>query len=257
VHRDAYYTMGADHTACQDFAMVGSGLAVVSDGCSSSEGSDWGARLLAASAIRAHLAGAREDLAERAVHRAQKHVRVLGLPLSALDATLGIVDEIEGSIRARLWGDGAIVVRTAGKTLTHTIEFESGAPLYPSYLVEPELLRRWRQSFGDVARITGPDRGPHLHDVSRPFELRVPIEPGLLVAITTDGISAIRGRQGNVPPGAVAEELVAIPSLEGRFVTRRVRRMISRRRRDDGWVLHDDLAIAALCVPVSSPKEPA
>jgi hypothetical protein len=282
---DAYYALGAGHVICQDFALGGMSqhgepYAIVSDGCSSARHSEFGARLMAAVARRELQRGAPVDVG-RVLRAAWQLGRELGLPPSCLDATLLQAWVHAGRVHCLLAGDGVLAGRRRDGTLeAWAIEAPSGAPPYPSYLLEPGRLaaylatgperriRHWRgratpegargEEHCWLERITPgpPAAGLDPSEPAEGFLRRFDLALGdfELVMLLSDGAASFgRIAPGDpsrrcepVPLAAVLGQLLAIPSARGEFVVRRCRRFLASFCREQGWQHHDDLAVGAI-----------
>ena len=135
LHVDAHFARGRSHTVCQDYAVAGSRVAVISDGCSSAPHSDVGARLLA----HAALAAAPETFVSGAwLNAPQSTQRRMGLPAASLDATVVIASAGDDRVEVTMFGDGVVAARRCDGGLTL---IEVGFEATPS-------ARKIRQRFG-------------------------------------------------------------------------------------------------------------
>lgn len=145
------FVIGATHKVCQDYARSGvteDGLvyAIVCDGCSQTEDSDVGARLLARAAE--NRLGYQDDV-KGAVWDALTSV----YPDACLDATLLVATHTPGAsyIRVFAWGDGVIATRRRDGTGWHIwrIDYVKGAPAYQSYTLDPARLEAYAKMSND------------------------------------------------------------------------------------------------------------
>lgn len=147
---DTFYTIGATHQVCQDYALSGPSYAIVSDGCSSVKDSDWGSRLLTKSLdsiFKTKKTIQFEDLVE-ALRLSNLYAKMLDLEQECLAATLLCVYETEDGFHAYVSGDGFVVAKTiSGKLQIVEHEYESGAPFYLYYSLSPELIKSYKQAF--------------------------------------------------------------------------------------------------------------
>jgi hypothetical protein len=242
---DAHFVIGAAHGVCEDYAIArssedGRAIAVVSDGCSSSPGSDVGARVMAHCGVRS------PDMA-RVLRRADAIRRALGLPPHALDATLLRLDARRDGAVVHAWGDGFVLARRRDGTLeVHRIEYPSHAPAYPAYALNPARAEAYRAAGLGERRITsttGATADAHADAVVLSFDARAYD----LVAIASDGLAAVIDREhAHVPALDVAQALARLRSTRGAFVQRRLRRFATRDCAALGWTPTDDIALAAV-----------
>jgi hypothetical protein len=261
---DEFYTIGASHNVCQDYARAGrangrvSHFALVSDGCSSSADSDLGARFLVhAAEHRLRLFGSDYDHGWIA-HRAAAAVSLFGASPQCLDATLlsaFVVDDTQ--VRISIAGDGFIAARRRDGTLVTWEICDGGAPAYLSY----QLSRKRFESFLEAGyghrvitqRVAGLVSGRQAIRLSaKDFvsEIWLQVADYESVLLMSDGATSFEGP--GVSTHEIALELSAIKSSRGEFVKRRSKRFLSKYCKARGWVHQDDLAVAGLFLPEAS-----
>lgn len=160
MNTNAYYEIGSSHRNCEDYALSGiyndMAYTIVSDGCSSSEHSDVGARLLShiTKGVLIHLKdrGVINTPEYSSIFRElvlRKSIEVknsLGLPTDAFDATLLISTVLDDNIVNIAWGDGYVIYKTKdGKLITYGINFSTGAPYYLSYEMSPSKKQAYME----------------------------------------------------------------------------------------------------------------
>lgn len=259
---DAYFAKGKAHKVCEDYAFARPEVAVVSDGCSSSPDTDWGARFLCQSALlRAAGLGAWEEAGQAMMVDAKLMQESCRLPVDCLDATLlAIVPGAEPHVR--VWGDGVVVMRyrESGDLLVHIIEYDSNAPAYPSYLLSESRYAVYMANTGRAKRTLvlkhvnsgGTVAGESVTDLTGfPLDGDVlPIDPNLfdLVAVFTDGVQSFQRREGrHLVPVDVLEVLGHLNFRgQGEFVTRTMRWFLNKFCSKEGWQHTDDLGVAAM-----------
>ena len=181
----------------------------------------------------------------------------MGLPFTAedpgcLDATLAMAWRGPEAFEVMLAGDGVVAARRHDASLeVFVIECEGSAPPYPIYARQPARGAVWRAAVGG-SKVTryGPDAQP---DVQRragmdPLRLSLPTSDFDMVALFSDGVSSFMGPMGPVATLDVVRHLMAIRSPRGAFVTRRMRRFLSKTAPTAGWTHGDDVSMAAVAL---------
>lgn len=154
---DSYFEIGSTHEVCEDYAIVGNfkdiaqndiHYAIISDGCSSSDKVDVGARLLthaAESSIKSfyqcddfykNSSGEwiHRMVGESVLDKAKNCLSSLGnMDDTVLDATLlyAVTNGLNSYVQ--VYGDGCVIAKMKSKTIITTVTFETGAPFYLSY----------------------------------------------------------------------------------------------------------------------------
>lgn len=157
ISADHHFTIGEQHLKqgkpCQDYAISGEFenfcFAVVSDGCSSGQNTDVGARFTAlaaraaaAAVIKNFLAGNHDafddglaeeiDIEQHIIQRGT--YRMLGLKKEDMLATCLYLCFSKNSGIAHLLGDGVLAWKSAeGQIVMRRLEWSENAPLYPIY----------------------------------------------------------------------------------------------------------------------------
>lgn len=254
MNTDAFFTMGREHTVCQDYALAGPDFIAVSDGCSQSTHSDFGARFMCRMAA-IHGPGL-------AAAEAAKLFEPLRLHIDALNATLLFAKMSQDAqwVDESIHGDGVIAARfrdpAHGKRLIISRSFPSGAPLYPSYDLTPERRAQyhaeygtevvtlnetthrsdsWAQTIGDGAGVAAFSSQVELFD---------------LVLLLSDGALSFRrpaadGGTEAVPLNEIVDAMLDIKTNDGNFIVRRAKRFLRDVGRL-GWFHNDDFAVAAM-----------
>ncbi len=252
---DSMYAIGRGHQVCEDYASSGKDFAVLSDGCSSSQDTDLGARyLVSASASYFHLHGSSGFAPRWVITRASQAASWLGSTPSCLDATLLVAHRKDNSILLTAAGDGVLAIRhTSGALTTFHID-DGGAPAYLSYLLDGARRSAYAAA-GYAERVVTVFRD---HVVvarvplqfSTQFVLRLHLDTQGIEAVFlfSDGVSSFTTGGEPVPEQEVIAELCAIKGYRGEFVRRRMGRFLGKTCEQRGWHHHDDLAMAALYV---------
>lgn len=154
---DTFYTIGATHQVCQDFALTdGNTYVIVSDGCSSAKDSDWGSRLLAKAMEESfrmkaslNLPNMPSTLILNSIDLAASFASLLKLNRECLAATLIAAYKTEDGIHAFISGDGSIVAKSGNKLQVIDHNYESGAPYYLYYSLDTNLKISYKLAFGN------------------------------------------------------------------------------------------------------------
>lgn len=252
---DASFAIGHRHRVCEDYAVAGRGLggafAIVSDGCSSSPQSDFGARLLSAAAARELALGTMST--STVLGAAARAAKAVGLAASALDATLLCAYRAGEEVHVLASGDGVVAaVDDWGTIEAWAIRHPSGAPAYLSYQLDGERRAAYLRDHhhrevhelfgGQTARVVATS----LFDSPYVWRMTLPASRFPVVAVLSDGAESFRGDEGAVPLARVLTRLLDFKVLRGEFVARRMRRFLTRECSDLGWRHDDDLAMAAI-----------
>lgn len=272
VNSDSFFTIGTSHVSqglpCQDYALTtegvtpGSHVAIIADGCSSSDNTDIGARVLAhrfkGVLRRSGLSQFNDELDFGFLAKSgqQLLLQELLLPETCLDASLCYVKyspETYLDILAVVLGDGAVFVnyRNGGFELI-IVDWALNTPPYVSYLCNPkrkfELLQTKQQ--GMVTRIFGKNfeqssimhRVVHMEDsFNGDLSWKYSSDEVISVSVMSDGIQQL----GELSSMYAACELNHFKNFEGDFVKRRVIRALRDAAKHDNHPF-DDVSIATL-----------
>jgi len=146
IQTDIFLNTGSSKKICEDYIIQGYDpvpFVILADGCSSSNGTEMGSRILCHLA-KQYLRYRRDDLhsinykklGNWVIHNAELTIRQLGLSISCLDATLIIAYTIDNIIKLFMYGDGAIFTKEQGVIKTWKFDFTGNAPYYLSYLID-------------------------------------------------------------------------------------------------------------------------
>lgn len=287
-----YLEIGSSHDDCQDFAISGMinptlAYAILSDGCSASHDIcrevDFGARLIAYSARKLILDRYKTTtsldarFSDEDVHAfltktalmAEEQRKFFGLHPTAIDATLLILISDGNRHNVVIYGDGGFVYRRDGeKTLNYrNVNFESGAPFYPSYSLDLKRLDAYNQTFGRPY-------GVRLHSLAiaedgSKQKSDLALEPSYtnwfykqtsftlegkipFIALTSDGVNSFQRPHKDYPEiiehlesDYVIPEMFGFKNLNGQFVERRMKRFKADKA-EEKWTHYDDVSIAAI-----------
>jgi hypothetical protein len=263
IEADHSFYIGSSHKVCEDYALswkgTEQGAAIVSDGCSSSENTDIGARLLALSAKK-HLQSGRSisnnDDGYFIASNALDIVVCLNLHETVLDATLlGICLKPDSSLDIFSSGDGHIALSQNGKIQIVSLVSEQGHPLYLSYMLNCERMERLKAKLDgvygtkivvdfDLNHTVISEAPVLLHD----YSFSIDFEKPYTVAVFSDGVESFLDKgENSIPTKEIIEELMGFKSLKDDFVQRRTKAFL-RRAKKKGWRHYDDVSMAVISV---------
>lgn len=269
VNVDAVFVQGSTHKVCQDYGLALDPAwiprVILSDGCSSSPDTDFGARFLVKACQEVtDQVGASEGAvsAPQILAAARRGREQFDLHPSCLDATLALGQIFPGDAgRALIWGDGVIgAIRRDGVREYSVIRYPSGAPPYLNYLADSARLDRYRQKFGTRYTITSYEVGKE-EPVSVkegdnrelcPHQFLFPCDTYAAFFLCTDGVESFTSREADgsvqpVPLPMVMGHILTIPNFNGEFVARNVRNyLLGRVARKARWTHEDDLSVGGL-----------
>lgn len=239
---DSFFSIGSTHRVCQDYTIHNDKQVILSDGCSSAQYSDTGARILA------HTASYYSTFSyDWILHYAFKAAETIGLTNDCLCATLIKATANEANFVVEMSGDGTIISRRAvdGELEIFDIGFSSGAPYYLKYNFDGR--QRYLAEFGDEFSVNG-EIQPEGYLTTYPegvIKKTYPFEEYDMVAIFSDGLSSFQNKSGHYPMEEVLREAMAIKGFAGSFVQRRCRKMLEKLKNDDCFNT-DDFSMGAI-----------
>ncbi|KKK85109.1 hypothetical protein LCGC14_2776610, partial [marine sediment metagenome] len=163
MHVDHFMEIGSSHKVCEDYILSGMDPVphvILADGCSSSENTDVGARLLcyvAKQYLNVHLKAGIDLNWETAgrviIHETEEIAWNMGLNANALDATLIMAWVEDNFIRVFMYGDGHIIFMRKTDVEECSVyhqetNFRSNAPYYLSYSLDSEKRKQYEDLFG-------------------------------------------------------------------------------------------------------------
>lgn len=252
---DSYFRIGDGHQVCEDYAAHGENYAIVSDGCSAGEQSDWGARLYTVLAARllscTHLQPT-DDTFYKFINRSVRAKLIeLGLPKSANLASLGILTKQSAS----LFGDGSIVlVKNNGNIVHIEIEYDNNSPFYPCYLDLPTTASYFNDTWHHRTVTTTTYATSRIY---KDEEKLTTIETGLYTVhldkdvvksfVFSDGLTSFTTPSGFIPHTTeLIRELILSKLTTHGFIQRRSKRFFKQYCVEKDIRNHDDFSIGAM-----------
>jgi hypothetical protein len=278
-HSDAATITGKSHRVNQDYARAACNhmpFVLVSDGCSSSADTDFGARLLVKSAENVIRVSFGENWHDRAIHNAQKAASFINLDTTCLDATLlslvfnGVTYD---SVTASLFGDGAVVTKYKdGSLAVLLVNYPSGYPQYLSYDLDEARLQALYSVIGGSNRrllehclinsdgSTGqlPDGMKCSEDAKEAMTAaNIPLSKGEnaeveCIAVFTDGVQSFVRKDEDgilqpVPYIDVIKRMMGVKIYKGEFMQRQMNGFVKEFAKN-GWYNVDDFTVGAIYV---------
>lgn len=284
MNTNAYFEIGSSHRVCEDYALAGTyndmAYAIVSDGCSSSNDTDIGARLLATIAkgvlkyLRDRdLIGAPDYnsiFRELVVRKCIEVKQSLGIPTDAFDATLLVSALYQNKIISLGWGDGYFIFVTNNNVkIIYDIHYSSGAPYYLSYEMSPSKKEAYKDIYGQgivtVNNLIIASDGSVTQNIANPSEklfseslYKEAYAPNMkFIILSSDGIGTYQddpkfpredgSEKKTYDASEIIPQIAAYKNIAGEFVVRRMQRIKSDM--DKNHIIHiDDVSCASLAL---------
>lgn len=264
INIDTFLKIGDQHKICEDYIIQGSDqvpLLILSDGCSSSDNTEMGARILCylAKQYLFYRAGHLHDLdyyqmGNWIIYNAEMTCRHLGLLKGCLDATLIISYELDGTVYVYMYGDGAVITKNErGIIQADSIEFTNNAPYYLSYLIDEFRDEVYHSNkYEKVLYTTSSIEQSGLFVNNLSYDEKVVLKYSTrefpTIFICSDGIQSFIKKDPSqrdiLDPHEVLPEMMAFKNTRGEFLKRRMKRALKDLDSQD--ITHyDDLSIGA------------
>jgi len=259
---DSHFSIGRTHLVCEDYARRGISTfpwVMVSDGCSASEDSDIGSRLLtlAAQKCLSQLNGLPNyhNFGKQVISHAAKLAHNLNLPDNALDATLLLAIAKGRMVYIYIYGDGFIVLKDQ-KQQWQTIEisFTQNAPFYLSYWLHEDYRQTYQNLCNESNTLKIQDNQKSiLYPFDKSVQYVFSLDDYPLIGIVSDGLSKFVNM---VDYKAISTEtllpiLFDFPSLAGSFVKRRLPAVL-RNLEKENILPFDDFSMGVFVDVISS-----
>jgi hypothetical protein len=270
VFTDGLFKIGSTHKVCQDYVHHGQDFlpfAVVSDGCSGSNNSDIGSRILAHSFEQVMKLIGREkiitypakSLAARVQSYAYSNIANLGIDESSLHATLlfAVANEEQNKLRVTMIGDGvfAYKLKSSDQPAIVKSDFSHDYPVYPGYFNNNELMHEYERVNLEVGQevthtwIQGSQPEGYLPNKCKYiFNIVLPLDEIEWAMLSSDGIDTFVGEafpnEAQNTKDLVLPYFSAIKARQGEFVTRRINKMLNKEL--SGFIHEDDLSVAGI-----------
>jgi len=264
INTDIFLKIGDQHKVCEDYIISGSDQCqyiILADGCSSSNNTEMGARILCHLA-KQYLHYRVEDVYAHTVdyhkmgswiiHNAELVARQLGLSISCLDTTLLVSYYLDNHVHTFIYGDGAVILqKNSGEIEVQSVEFSNNAPYYLSYKIDPSRDEIYYQNKNSLFVVIERDddsvsKAEFAYDAI--FALEYSMSEYKTILVCSDGIKSFikkdpRERQ-MIPVHGIIQPMIDFKNVKGEFLKRRLKRAL--RSFDQNGIGHvDDLSIGA------------
>jgi serine/threonine protein phosphatase PrpC len=268
---DNFFTGTKSHPICEDYSLIGTRpvpFLIVSDGCSSSQNSDMGSRLLSwitkkqfpAALIYQYLPEDPYLFGRKIIENAIEQADKLGVNRSALDATLLFAYIENGLMNIFCFGDGVIIFKIdRGRDFFIHLSYAENAPYYLTVHQNEQILAEWQQVYPNnalsIKRYDLMDRKQSVIDTAQDgsalqnyYRVTVPTTPDLeMVMLSSDGITSFCNPSDGsmIPLDEVVNEMLDVKVKNGAYIQRRMRKMIAKYA-SQGVHNMDDVSVAAV-----------
>lgn len=276
---DSFLKIGGSHKICEDYVLTGSVkdvlYMIVADGCSSSDNTEMGARILAHLAksyiIDSYMHGRVSFLKVNAmsyhiIYNAQLIAKQFKLSSSCLDSTLivGIFDKRRDLLYVYMYGDGVIMLEDKEDNIKIIdVDYDKNAPYYLSYKINDDRdrayhdlkiekrIRTRKSKLTEYPDIYVDDTISVAYDFVVPMQFHV--DDFKTIMICSDGIQSFvqKSPGGLITPNImiVANQFLALKNRKGEFLKRRATRALKYLEQSNELIQmthYDDLSIGAL-----------
>ncbi len=275
MNKDTYLKIGDQHKICEDYIISGVTrqgdppleYIILSDGCSKSDRTEMGARILCYMAqqfirFNFHKYPFTPDYKTMGlwvIHNAEMMARNLGLNRDCLDATLMVswIDWTHAPVpfsNIYIYGDGYVVSKSDNGIQLMQIDYRpDNAPYYLSYELDPARKAAYHDlKISKIMTLTYPDGKPEAiqfaYDSESKFLMNMNFDETVLLA--SDGFGSFYKDDGpssapiEIPPDTVAPGFINFKGKKGSFLQRRASKEV-KKLNNDGILHFDDLSIGA------------
>jgi hypothetical protein len=260
MNADGIFYIGKEHQVCEDYTIFGhdegAAYIAVCDGCSASDDTCLGSRILAFSAQETYYRGnckTADEFGADSIIRASSIFKMFpSLSRHALDATLLVaMVSKDKKLNAYIYGDGVMVHRKKDSIISVHVELSSGAPDYLSYHLDPARKQAYMGLEDNKKNIIvreGNIVSERIYSPFSPFIYTSDVTDGDVIAVISDGINSFRKSNNDpIPWTDLVDEFTGYKTVEGEFVLRRIS-AFKRKCVKDGITHSDDISVAAISI---------
>jgi len=260
INVDSFLKKGKQHFICEDYIINSDDrdtmpYIILSDGCSSSENTDIGSRVLVRSALNILdekllyrfpdaelLVPNYWEFGRRIIEKAIGVIDSLRIQRTSLDATLIIAYVYKESVYVLIYGDGYIYFKNddCDEINYVGIKYDKNAPYYLNYLMNKDRDLAYSKSqdkeFVTVIKgICRIDTDDYIEDLYKTdllnndiFSYKIPIHSLDFIGVSSDGIESFMDNKGNSSnPKNIIKDFTSFKNTKGKFVKRRLNKAIS------------------------------
>lgn len=272
---DSIIYSGNSHHICQDYAlhfnMEGISCLITSDGCSSSNNTDVGARLLALAANKVLTSrnGAginilsmwntdnfKEYLIDKILNKVIIISSFINLDIPSFDATL-IITIWDSNIKkgvSFIFGDGIVIYKVNNQLCYISVEYDSNAPYYLSYKLDPERDKKYKEEFKDSKIIVTTNCNNEvnvtfdkfINHITEPFESTERYKLNM-IGSASDGLHSFEKDKQSVNMTDIIYPFFDFKNTNGEYLKRRADKYLKQLHKD-GYSHYDDISIATLLI---------
>ena len=260
ISTDIFLEIGSQHKVCEDYIIKGNNpepYIILSDGCSSSDNTEMGARILCHLAKK-YLQYRADDLhmleyrkmGQWIIHNAEMVARQMGLKVSCLDATLIVAFFLDGRIKTFMYGDGSIILRKGDRVDVFKVDFSNNAPYYLSYLIDDSRHDLYHNMKNDLILTQPSGNEIATYTYAYDYDMTMTFYPRDFdtLFITSDGIFSFIVESPTerriVPETDLLNDFMTFKNVKGEYLKRRLNKALKDLNKRD--INHyDDLSIGA------------
>lgn len=258
MHTDSFFRKGFSHQVCEDYALSSNEKLytfIVADGCSNSEHTDIGARLLSWAAKEVVESIGEEiinlspaKIGRLIIDKAYISIKNLNMPITSLDVTLlvGFYNKYKDQVEVLVYGDGAVFSQDKnGTVVENIIDYSENTPFYLSYL----LTSRRKEIFDNKEQTKTILRDGVVHESDNPYveTFTFDVKETNWILLTSDGVTNVFNTKTHLPidQELLNKEITTFKNFSGEFIKRRAKRTFKELNKID-FDNNDDFSISGI-----------
>ncbi len=254
---DHFSKMGSSHKICEDYIISENNYipvpyVILSDGCSSSQNTDIGARILTHLTKQYLLSQSSffnlnsQDMSNWIIYNAENIVKTMGLNKSCLDATLIISYIVNDDVYVYMYGDGFLITIDLNNEIRFSkISYKNSAPYYLSYQINSYRNELYKKS-NPKKRLTNKYTCYTWLPYENPFLKKLKCEDFKGIFIASDGLDSFINKDGekqNIEK--IMKEITSFKNTNGEFIKRRMgsKKGVINNLKEKEFTHYDDISI--------------
>ena len=245
INSDSIFLSAKQKFVCEDYALCGHDpvpFMILSDGCSSSENTDVGSRLLThcvKKTLNTFVANSSldiETLGNVSISFAKSATDILNLPDTCLDATLIVAYINNKYLEINMYGDGTYVCEYKdGRKKLVTVSYKDNMPYYLNYIISLDRKKLYEEhtkdsslSFKRIDTISYEQCETKYEEYNSITHDSIEIDSIKSISIFSDGISSFVDciKNEKIQLQKIIELFTSYKTTAGEFVKRRVRKAV-------------------------------